>query len=105
MVIRLLSMRTQNTAHFAVGAGILTASHMAWPLGCSVVLAGVVKLVRGLLVERARRKTLAMLCERAPEGVLIVEQQGSDVPAMTVKIDRGRQGTRHPGGSPSQELP
>lgn len=78
-------MRTLNAVGAGVGVSILTV-HRAWPIGYALVLAGVVRLLHGLLAERARRRTLEVLCERAPIGTLIVQEQGLGGPAMLVKI-------------------
>ena len=78
-------MRTLNAVGFGLGASILAAPHL-WPIGVVLVLAEPVRLVHGLLAERARRRTLESLCERAPASTLIIQHQGPGGPAMTVRI-------------------
>ena len=102
-------MRTLNAAGVGASASTLIVHH-AWPIGSALVFAGVVRLMHGLLAERARRRTLEMLCERAPAGTLVVQQRGPGGAAMTVKIgepvrESGFSVTWPDGVPASRELP
>jgi hypothetical protein len=74
------------------------ASHVGWWQGLIIAVVGTaVRVLYRQEAERARRRTLEMLVEKASAGTMVWQDKGSGGPAVTVWIGAGH--PPHQGGS------
>lgn len=71
---------------------VLTATVVSWQAAVLMLAALVVAGVLRLLAEQQRRRTLLALVANAPEGTVVMQQDGPDGQAMRVTF--GRASTR-----------
>ena len=63
---------------------------LTWPQAAVVLGILGAWLIYRLLTERARRKTLTELVERAPKGTVVLQARGAGGPAMRVQVGEGQ---------------
>ena len=62
----------------------------SWPGLAGILVLLVALAAARLLAERARRKTLVQLVERAPGGTVMMQGNGPGGPAMWVQVGDGQ---------------
>lgn len=72
-----------------IGVSMLARGDVLWRAIGIVAVTQASIVVRGLLAERSRRKTLSTLCGQARSGTVVILGKGPGGPAMAVRIGDG----------------